>query len=452
MHQVRTSLVFILMIVAMFVSESNAQTRIPAEWEPHASTWMQWPKGYETSYQPNFSSIIDVLQEYEPVNIIVRSSYTRTQAQNYLLGRGVPLTNITWHIMSYNAAWLRDNGPVWAMYDGDLVVQDWGFDAWGGQYPPWDDDDAIPCQIASLVGVTCHSYDLISERGNLDFNGAGALIASWPCQSNRNPGMSMAEMESIYADAFGITNMVWLMSAPPTDMTGGHTDGIARFIDENTVAVARYVNQNDPEAYIYEEAAQIIEDAGFQVERIDIPGHVEYDGESLAAIYVNWLVVNGAVLTTGFGVPEWDNAAKARIEEFFPGRDVYVVETLELWRWGGGIHCVTNDQPAASSTSGVDDVVSVSTKRLLGQNQPNPFNPRTTIAFQIASAGPAHLAVYDMNGRLVKNLVNGTLNHGDHEVIWDGTNNEGTSVPSGVYFYELRAGQVYESRRMTLVR
>jgi len=452
MHQTRVILVFILMVFAMFSSVTNAQTRIPAEWETHAGTWMQWPKGYETSYQPNFSSIIDVLQEYEPVNIIVRSASARTQAQNYLLGRGVPMTNITWHIMSYNAAWLRDNGPVWAMVDGATVVQDWGFDAWGGQYPPWEADDAVPCQIASIVGASCQSYDLISERGNLDFNGAGALIASWPCQSNRNPDMSMAEMESLYAEAFGITNMVWLMSAPPTDITGGHTDGIARFIDENTVAVARYVDQSDPEAYIYEEAAQIIADAGFQVERIDVPGHVQYDGESLAAIYVNWLVVNGAVITTGFGVPQWDNAAKTRIEEFFPGREVHVVETLELWRWGGGVHCVTNDQPAENSLTGVEDVVTAATHRHLGQNQPNPFNPRTKIHFQIEGAGHVELVVFDMNGRLVRNLLNGSFGRGGHEIIWDGTNNSGKSVPSGVYFYELRAGHVHESRRMTLVR
>jgi len=382
MHRTRVIPVLVLMIIAMFAAETKAQTRVPAEWETHAGTWMQWPKGYETSYRPNFSSIIDVLQEYEPVNIIVRSSSARTQAQNYLLGRGVPLANITWHIMSYNAAWLRDNGPVWVMVDGSMEVQDWVFDAWGGQYPPWDDDDAIPCQIASLVGVPCQSYDLVCERGNLDFNGAGALIASWPCQSNRNPGMSMAEMEAIYVDAFGITNMVWLMSAPPTDLTGGHTDGIARFIDENTVAVARYVDQNDPEAFVYEEAAEIIEAAGFQVERIDIPGHVEYDGESLAAIYVNWLVVNGAVITTGFGVPEWDNAARARIEGFFPGRDVHVVETLELWRWGGGVHCVTNDQPLESSASGVENLAQAGPQRLLDQTNQTPSTRGPRFAFR----------------------------------------------------------------------
>ncbi len=452
MHQFRVQLLFVLMIITMFVSETNAQTRIPAEWETHAGTWMQWPKGYETSYRPNFCSIIDVLQEYEPVNIIVLNSYARTQAQNFLLGRGVPLTNITWHIMPYNAAWLRDNGPVWAMVDGAMVVQDWGFDAWGGQYPPWDDDDAIPCQIAAQVGVSCQSYDLICERGNLDFNGAGALIASWPCQSNRNPGMSMAEMESLYADAFGITNMVWLMSAPPTDLTGGHTDGIARFIDENTVAVARYVDQSDPEAFIYEEAAEIIEAAGFQVERIDIPGHVQYDGQSLAAIYVNWLVVNGAVITTGFGVQQWDDAAQARIEEFFPGRDVHVVETLELWRWGGGVHCVTNDQPLENSFSGIEDFASASTRILLGWNNPNPFNPRTEISFSIGSTQSVILGVYNVQGRLVRELIPGTLDAGQHSVFWDGADDAGRGLPSGTYFCRIEGEPQAGSIKMSLVR
>ena len=329
--------------------------RIPAEWEQQAGVWMQWPKGIESSYRPDFSRIIDVLQEYETIHMIVLSTSARTSAQDYLLSLGVPLTNIEWHIMPYNAAWMRDNGPVWVSVDGAPVVEDWGFDAWGGQYPPWDDDDAVPCLVAGIEGVPCESFELITERGNLEFNGAGALIASWACQSNRNPGVSQLEMEGMFEDAFGVTDIVWLVSAPPSDLTGGHVDGIARFIDENTVAVARYVDQGDADAWIYEEAAMIIEAAGFDVERIDVPGYVDYMGTPMPAIYVNWLVTDGAVITTGFGVPAWDDAARTRIEEFFPGRDVHVVTTLELWRWGGGTHCVTNDQPYIDTTSVPDD-------------------------------------------------------------------------------------------------
>ena len=320
--------------------------RVPAEWEPHQATWMQWPKGVEASYRPNFSGIIDALQGYEPVHILVVSSSARNQAQSYLTDRGVPLANITWHIMPYDAAWMRDNGPVWIEGYRGPFVQDWGFDAWGELYPPWDDDDAVPCQVAAIESVPCEVYELINERGTLEFNGVDTLITSWCCLSDRNPAVSQAEMEALFQEAFGVTQVVWLLSGPSDDLTGGHVDGIARFIDEDTVVVARYVDQGDPDAWVYEEAATIIQNAGFEVLRLDVPGDVMYSGSSMSANYLNWLVANGVVVMCGFGVPAWDNAAKATVEGYFPGRDVVVVETLEIWRWGGGVHCVTNDQPA----------------------------------------------------------------------------------------------------------
>lgn len=323
------------------------KTRIPAEWEPHAATWMQWPKATNSFLRSDFCGIVDVLQDYEPIHMLVGSASARNQAQNYLTNHGVPLTNIEWHIMQYDWCWMRDNGPVWAETNGQLTVQDWKFDGWGGLEPYWDQDDIVPPQVAAYEGVPCDDYSmLINERGNLEFNGTDALITSWACLSSRNPAWSQADMETLFKKAFGVTKIVWLLSAPSNDLTGGHVDGIARFIDEDTVAVARYVDQNDPDAYVYEEAAAIIQNAGFQIVRIDIPGYVQYYGNSLPAIYVNWLVANNVVVMTGFGVPVWDNAAKATVEGFFPGRDVHIVETLALWDWGGGVHCVTNDQPA----------------------------------------------------------------------------------------------------------
>jgi len=344
--------------------------------------------------RPDFSAIIDILQDYEPVNIIVESTSARNQARNYLTNLGVPLTNITWHIMLYDWAWMRDNGPVWidgarnpdvkgdiCIFDTEWMntrgtvwtdaiheqfIQDWGFDAWGGIEPQYENDDAVPCQVAEIEGLPCDSYTLILERGNLEFNGAGTLITSWACQNDRNPDVSRTEMEALLKEVFGLSQIVWLLSAPSSDITGGHVDGIARFIDKNTVAVARYVDQDDPDAWIFEEAASIIQDAGFQVVRNDIPGYVAYHGDQLPAIYVNWLVANGVVITTGFGVPAWDNAAKTTVEGYFPGRDVFVVETLETWYWGGGVHCVTNDQPAwipAGTTEGSVTVTPQATDR-----------------------------------------------------------------------------------------
>lgn len=320
--------------------------RVPAEWERHEATWMQWPKILESTYRESFSRIIDVLQDYEPIEIIVGGTSAQEQASSFLLNHGVPLTNITWHIMPYDWAWMRDNGPVWVSVRGEERVQDWVFDGWSGLVPYWDLDDAVPCRVAETEGVTCEDYTLINERGNLEFNGSGAVIASWAVLSDRNPGVSQAEMEALFRQTWGATSVTWLLSYPPDDFTKGHVDGIARFINRDTVAVARYVDQGDPNAWIYEEAATIIQSADFQVARVDVPGYVTYRGTPMAANYMNWLVADDVVVVSGFAVPQWDNAAKSTIEGFFPGRDVVVVDTRELWYWGGGVHCVTNDQPS----------------------------------------------------------------------------------------------------------
>ena len=328
--------------------------RVPAEWETHDSTWMQWPKGEETSYRATFARIIGELQNHETVNLVVQSRSAKNQAQSYLTDRGVPLDNIEFHVISYDWAWMRDNGPVWVEQtnaDGEVqhVVQDCGFDGWGGEGGPSRRDDAVPCKVAEIEGMECQTVPIVSEKGTMEFNGIDTVITSWTVLSNRNPNMSRGQLESAIKKNFGVSKVVWLEGASESDLTRGHVDGIARFISADTVVVARHANQSEPEAALYENAARTIEAAGFKVERIDIPGFVRYRGEWMEANYVNWLVANGVVLVPGFNRPDWDGAAKARIEQFFPNREVVVIDARELWYNGGGIHCVTNDQPLLRS-------------------------------------------------------------------------------------------------------
>lgn len=337
-------------VTATFTEEVPVSVRIPAEWEPHAATWIQWPGKWEEANRANLADIIDVLQDYEPVNILVNSKQHKKSAQSFLQDRGVPPTNINWYIIPHDWCWMRDNGPVWVVDANGQFVQDWGFDGWGGWAETWRKDDKVPSAVAEAIDVRCVTYDLINERGTLEFNGNDTLITSWSVLGARNPDVTQAEMEQLFKDAFGVTKVVWLLHGPSDDPTGGHVDGIARFINENTVAVARFVDQSDPDAWVYEEAADIIAAAGINVVRIDIPGYVTYKNEDMYCDYVNWLVANGVVVMTGFNVTEWDNAAKQTVEGYFPGRDVIVVETLQLWKDGGGVHCVTNDQPDPSIT------------------------------------------------------------------------------------------------------
>ncbi|MEM7314721.1 MAG: agmatine deiminase family protein, partial [Planctomycetota bacterium] len=325
--------------------------RVPAEWERHESTWMQWPKGVESSYRDNFAGIIRNLQVYEPVNLVVQNQSALNGARNFLQSRNVPLTNIQFHIMQYDWSWMRDNGAIWVERtdvngNQSLVAQDWGFDGWGGDGGPSLRDDAVPCQVADIVGVECERVDITLEKGTLEFNGRDTVITSWNVLSNRNPNMSRDQMTDILKDKFGVSRVVWLEGQSQYDLTDGHVDGIARFINENTVAVGRHTDANDPEAYIYEDAAAKLQAEGFNVIRIDIPGYVRYRGEWLPANYMNYLVANGVVIASSYGNATYDNAARQQLQQLFPDRDIVLTDTRELWLNGGAVHCVTNDQPS----------------------------------------------------------------------------------------------------------
>ena len=345
----------LLILLSTSLAAQTQQRRVPAEWESIDSVWLQWPKNWESSMRPEMAAVIDAIEDFETVHIIVANGNARSAAQSFLANRGVPQTNLVWHIASYDWAWLRDNGPIWIEVNGQTVAQDFGFDGWGGLVPFANRDDQVPCIIANLSGVPCEDQNaIVYERGSIEFNGSDTLIASWPVFVDRNPGVSQASATASFQAAFGVTNVIWLYASPPDDLTKGHVDGICRFIDPTTVVVARFVDQSDPNAIHYEQSAQILAAAGLNVLRMDIPGYVNYYGISMYCVYVNWLVVDGAVVMSGFGVPSWDQAAVASVQGYFPGRQVRIVNTLETWSWGGGVHCITNDVPQIQSVSPIE--------------------------------------------------------------------------------------------------
>jgi len=338
-----------------------SETRIPAEWEPHEATWMLWPGRYEAMYRNEFAEIIKVLQAYEPVIIGYQNTKLKENALKVLQEHNVPLENVRFEQISNDNAWMRDNGPVYAVGCGSQWVQDWKFDAWGkskwNNYQlPYETDNKIPRAVGNSLDIPVDIIeDYILEKGNLESNGAGTVILNWDCQNKRQPKWSKVQTEKLLIEKFGVTKVVWVPSSHPEEFTGGHIDGIARFINEDTVVIPKYIDQNMPGASVLEDAATEVKAAGLRVIRMDMPGTFRFDpkqsGESatdLEAVYVNWLVANGVVIVSGFGNPKWDASAKKAIEGFFPNRDVHMITTPTIWYYGGGVHCVTNDQPANS--------------------------------------------------------------------------------------------------------
>jgi agmatine deiminase len=194
---------------------------------------------------------------------------------------------------------------------------------------------------------------IVHERGNLEFNGVDSVILNWNVIGNPNRGNGYADKAAAEADLkrwFGVSRVVWADGPITGDDTGGHIDGIARFIDANRVVVgnctvAGHCQPGDADDQVYDAAAAELAAAGFEVIRMDFEAEISYGGYTFDADYMNWGVGNGWVILVGFDNLITDNAAKAQLEQWFPGRDVYVIEMLESWIAGGGVHCHTNDQP-----------------------------------------------------------------------------------------------------------
>lgn len=344
------------------------ERHVPAEWEPQEAVWLQWPQAAEHTYEPAFAKIVAAIVGHEDVRLLVADTPTRRSAEGALARDGglsaavidgEPTEDgyrIAWHEVPNDSAWMRDNGPRFVVEDGGLRVQDWGFDAWGGAFGdvPFAADDAVPTAVAAILGLPVDQVPIVHERGDLEFNGVDTVILNWSVigDPERNPGITQAEVEEAMRTWYGVGRVALLEGAPEGDLTGGHVDGIARFLDEERVVVADCSEHSacqpgGRDDAVYDDAAARLEAAGLTVLRWPFEASVTYRDATFDTNYLNWLVGNGFVIAVGFGHAEADAHAKAAIEGWFPGREVHVIEMLESWYAGGGVHCHTNDQPIA---------------------------------------------------------------------------------------------------------
>lgn len=324
-------LVTFLMLNALKTPEAQSSSiRVPAEWETHAATWMQWPNEWESEMRPAFAAIIKVIQRYEPVHLLTSSNTEQIEAQQFLSKRGVPDTNITWHIVPVDNAWMRDNGPIYVTDGTSTWIQNWKFDAWGGNWGKdigYENDNLVPARVADYLGIDSEDYPgYVLEKGNLESNGAGIVVLNWDCQNQRNPGMTQAAHEAILKEALGATHIIWAYGYDPEDGTTGHIDGTARFVNRDTLVIA-----DDAGSETEQDLVVAAEEAGLTV--------IRYPGNP------NWLVGNGFVAAMGEGDSTFDDELQSYLENLFPDRTIYMIDARSISRAGGGIHCVTNDQP-----------------------------------------------------------------------------------------------------------
>ena len=359
-------IIFITLLISVISTNSQANEdtnkikRVPAEWEPQEAIWIQWPGYWEKDYEMTFAKITNIVSRYEKIHILYHSDPIYLDAQKALrdIEADPKNENIHWHKVANDNAWMRDNGPVYVLNDNGLRIQNWNFNAWGGAFGSdisFNLDNEVPDKVGAILNMPVDNIDIVHERGNLEFNGLDTVILNWSTigDPSRNLNYNKKQAELDLKKHFGVTNVIFIEGIPDGDLTKGHIDGIARFINLRTVVVVQCTTKSlclpdSKDAEIYDNAAKIIKDAGFNVIREPIEGFVKYNSQMFDTNYMNWLVGNGFVIVPGFGNPETDVPAKSRIESYFPNRDVHLIEMLSSWAAGGGVHCHTNDQPAFS--------------------------------------------------------------------------------------------------------
>jgi agmatine deiminase len=272
--------------------------------------------------------------------------------------RRVPMRRIRLHEIRTNECWTRDHGPAFVLREHrgrtEAAIVDWGFNAWGGKYPPYDDDDAVPTKVAKELGLAVFEPGIVMEGGAVDFNGTGSILTTTSCllNTNRNPHLSKAQIERYLCDYYGQEQVLWLGDGIEGDDTDGHVDDLARFVDARTIVIGIEDDPRDANYTVLREARRRLgtmrDTAGrpFTIVELPMPRRVAWKGQRLPATYMNFYFVNGALLVPTFGQPGRDRRAVTALQRLMPRRTVVGVDCRALI-WGlGAIHCLTQQQPA----------------------------------------------------------------------------------------------------------
>lgn len=349
--------------------------RMPAEFEPHAGTWMLWPERPDNwrlgakPAQHAFAAVAAAIATGEPVT--VGASPRQFSNARAMLAPEIRVVEI-----SNDDSWMRDCGPTFVL-DGKGGVRaiDWIFNAWGGLdgglYFPWDQDDLVAAKVAEIESVPRYRAPIVLEGGSIHVDGEGTLLTTEECllNPNRNPGMTREEIEHVLADYLGLKKIVWLGRGVYEDETSGHIDNLACFVRPAVVALTWTDDRSDPQYEISQDAFERLSAATdakgrkLEIHRIHQPNPVHItaeessgvdvvegtqprtEGMRLAASYINFYIANGTIVMPAFGDAH-DEPARAQIAALFPNRKVIAVPAREILLGGGNIHCITQQQPA----------------------------------------------------------------------------------------------------------
>ena len=348
--------------------------RMPGEFEEHSSSYIIWPERPDNwrlggkPAQKVFLEVIKTIAKYEPVKVIVsKNQYSHLSGMN--------LKNVQIYEMSNDDSWVRDCGATFVVNGSEMRAVDWKFNAWGGLvdglYFPWDSDDKIASKMAEIEKVDRYRLDdFVLEGGSIHCDGEGTVIVTEECllSEGRNPHLTKEEIEKTLCDYLGAEKVLWVPRGIYLDETNGHVDNIVNFVRPGEVVLAWTDDTTDPQyeiskkAYDYLSSETDAKGRNIIVHKLLLPKPIlitkeesegvdavdgtlpRNEGDRLAASYVNYYTIDGAVLLPVFG-DENDQNAINTLANLYPDRKIEPIYAREILLGGGNIHCITQQVP-----------------------------------------------------------------------------------------------------------
>ena len=332
----------------------------PAEWHRHTATWLSWPHKEESwpgkigMIYSRYAEFLKVLTEGEIVRINVADEQMTAFTKEQLLAIGTDLNKVEFFPFPTNDAWCRDHGPAFLINSEtkQKAIVDWGYNAWGGKYPPFDLDDVIPTKIGAHFGLPVYHPGIVMEGGSVDFNGKGTILTTTACllNKNRNPLLNQQQIEEYLYNYYGAEQILWLGDGIVGDDTDGHIDDITRFVNEDTVVTVVEENKNDENYHILQDnlktlkTMRLLNGKQLNIIELPMPAPVIYEEQRLPASYANFYIGNAAVVVPTYRCANDDKALEI-LTQCFPDRKVVGIDSTDII-WGlGSFHCLSQQEP-----------------------------------------------------------------------------------------------------------
>jgi agmatine deiminase len=329
---------------------------MPAEWERHEATWLTWPnnpdtfpKGIIEPVEKSYIKIIEALADGEKVNVLIDDKGAKKRILNLLAIK----KNVFFHKIKAADVWIRDYGPIFVKKENEVAATKWIFNSWGSKYQELKGDDEVGVKMARLTGNRIFKPGIVLEGGSIDTNGLGTAITTEQCllNKNRNPTFNKAQIQGYLSSNLGFKNIIWLKEGIEGDDTDGHIDDIARFVNKDTIVCAVESNKEDKNYTVLRENFELLKESQDQdgnnitIISLPMPRRIKAGKRRLPASYTNFYIGNSTVVLPIFNDVN-DKKAISIMKNLFPDRKIVGIESEALVYGYGGIHCITQQQPA----------------------------------------------------------------------------------------------------------